>query len=67
MVGETRVRQSDKLIILIVQRDAFRLRDGPWGVFLGLKRRESNLPLFDSEQENLITEMRNLLVQSLYY
>jgi hypothetical protein len=30
-VGETRVRQSDKLIILIVQQGAFRLKDGPGG------------------------------------
>lgn len=56
-MGETSVRQSDKLIIVIVQRDVFRLKDGPergaeaWG----LKRIEINLSLFDSEQENLIT------------
>jgi hypothetical protein len=64
---ETRVRQSDKLIILIVRRDTFRLRDGPQGVFLELKGRETNLPLLDGVHENLNTADGNLSVQSLHY
>jgi hypothetical protein len=67
VAGEKRVRQSDKLIILIVRQDAFRLRDGPRGVFVGLKGREGNVPLFDGEQENLITAMRNLPAHSLLH
>ena len=67
MEGEKRVRQSDKLIILIFRRDTFRAKNCQWGggVILGLKGRETNAPLFDREQENLITAMRNLPAQSL--
>jgi hypothetical protein len=65
VAGEKRARQSDKLIILIFRRDTFRSRNGPGGGgILGLKGRESNVPLFDREEENLITAMRNLPAQS---
>lgn len=44
VVGEKRVRQSDKLIILIFRRDTFRSRNGPWGVILGLKGEKPTFP-----------------------
>jgi len=65
MAGEKRFRQSDKLITLIFRRDTFRSRNCLRGVILRLKERETNVPLFDQEQENLITAMRNQPAQSL--